>query len=349
MAESRTYIAIPPGETIKEQLEDRNMTQKEFAERMGYSQKHISQLIKGEAPLTLQTAQKLEMVLGIPAVFWTNLEAIYRDKLSKAEEENQMDADIEVVKSFPYNEISKLGWVPKTNDKAERVNNLRKFFEVTELRLLEKSQITRIACRRLKVTEKSDAALLTWAQKAKREARNKETGPINNEKLKKMLPVIRSLTLQEPCDFMPQLTTLLASCGISLIVLPHLEGSGLQGVVFKDGKKIVLGTTLRGKYADKFWFSLCHELGHVMLDHINHPENLTNEDEEAANQWAGNLLIAKEDFEIFTTKKDFSQNAIQAFSRTIGISPGIVVGRLQKEGLINYNKLNNLRVKYIFG
>lgn len=349
MTESRTYIATPPGETIKEQLEDRNMIQKEFAERMGYSPKHISKLINGEAPLTQQTAQKLEMVFGIPAVFWTNLEAIYRDKLSKAEEENQMDADTEVVKNFPYSEISRHSWVPQTNDKNERVINLRKFFEVTELRLLEKEQITKIACRRLKVTDKSDAALLTWAQKAKREARKRETSPINIVKLKTQLPTIRSMTLQEPRIFMPQLTTLLANCGIALIVLPHLEGSGLQGVVFKDGNKIVLGTTLRGKYADKFWFSLFHELGHIMLEHIKHPENLTEEDEEAANQWAADHLISQDDFQYFISKNDFSQNAIQDFAHTIGIAPGILVGRLQKEQFIKYNQLNSLKVKYVFG
>ena len=79
MVRSRSYIATPPGATIKEQLNDRGMSQKEFAARMDMSEKHISKLINGDVQLTPETAVKLEMVLGVPAKFWNNLEAIYRN------------------------------------------------------------------------------------------------------------------------------------------------------------------------------------------------------------------------------------------------------------------------------
>ena len=52
MVRSRSYIATPPGATIKEQLKDRGMSQKEFAARMDMSEKHISKLINGEVQLT---------------------------------------------------------------------------------------------------------------------------------------------------------------------------------------------------------------------------------------------------------------------------------------------------------
>ena len=77
LIKSKTTIAIPPGATIKEQLEDRELSQKEFAARMGMSEKHISNLIRGNVKLTPEVAMRLEMVLGIPARFWNNLEAIY--------------------------------------------------------------------------------------------------------------------------------------------------------------------------------------------------------------------------------------------------------------------------------
>lgn len=83
MAKSRTTIATPPGATIKEQLIDRGMKQKEFSSRMEMSEKHISNLINGEVHLTPDVAMRLEMVLGLPARFWLNLEAIYREKLLK--------------------------------------------------------------------------------------------------------------------------------------------------------------------------------------------------------------------------------------------------------------------------
>lgn len=96
MVKSRTYIATPPGATIKEQLMDKGMSQKEFAARMNLSEKHISKLIHGEVALTPQVAIKLEMVLGVPAKFWNNLEEIYREKIIKAEAENAMDADVTI-------------------------------------------------------------------------------------------------------------------------------------------------------------------------------------------------------------------------------------------------------------
>ena len=119
MMRSKTYIATPPGETIKEQLIDREMTQKEFAARMDMSEKHISRLINGEVILTPETAVKLEMVLGIPAEFWSNLEAIYREKLVKVKTENALEEDAIIAKRFPYNEMAKYGWVPETKNITE--------------------------------------------------------------------------------------------------------------------------------------------------------------------------------------------------------------------------------------
>ena len=91
MTRSRNFIATPPGATIKEQLENRSMSQKEFASRMGMSEKHVSHLVNGKVQLTPDAANRLEMVLGLPANFWNHLEAIYRDKLAKVEVENSMD------------------------------------------------------------------------------------------------------------------------------------------------------------------------------------------------------------------------------------------------------------------
>ena len=91
MVKSRSFIATPPGATIKEQLLDRGLNHKEFAVRMGMSEKHISKLINGEVQLTPDVAVRLEMVLGIPAKFWNRLEATYREKLVKSNAENDLN------------------------------------------------------------------------------------------------------------------------------------------------------------------------------------------------------------------------------------------------------------------
>lgn len=90
MLESKSYIAIPPGVTIQEQLDDRGMTQKEFAKRIDISEEYISKLIDGEVHLTPEMAEKLELVLGVPASFWNKLEAIYQEKLAKIRNEFRM-------------------------------------------------------------------------------------------------------------------------------------------------------------------------------------------------------------------------------------------------------------------
>lgn len=86
---SENYVAIPPGTTIEEQIEDCNMTKQEFAKKMGMSECFIDDLIDGNVLLTNEIAAKLEKVLGVDAYFWKNLEAGYREDLVKVNRENK--------------------------------------------------------------------------------------------------------------------------------------------------------------------------------------------------------------------------------------------------------------------
>lgn len=346
MARSKTFVATPPGATIKEQLADRSMSQKEFAARMNMSEKHISKLINGDVQLTHDVAMRLEMVLGLPAQFWIKLEGIYREKLLKVQQENQMDADIEIARKIPYNEMAKNGWVAATRNPIDRVSSLRKFFEVVQLVLLDNPNLNAIACRRLGETAKSDYALMAWAQRAKVEAREASVAPINIEKLKKRIPDIRAMTTKNPAVFCEQLRALLAECGIALVFLPHIGGSFLHGATFVDGAKIVVGMTVRGKYADRFWFSLFHELGHIILGHIGQPNGTTDDDETNADEFARNTLIPKEMYEAFAITNRIDEKSIEQFAKTVSIDRGIVVGRLQKEGKLKFNQFAHLKTKY---
>ena len=112
------------------------------------------------------------------------------------------------------------------------------------------------------------------------------------------------------------------------------------------GNKIVVGLTARGKDADKFWFSLFHELAHIVLGHVGQPNGTTDEDEKAADKWAGDALIVADDFERFRREGDFSEKNVIRFAKEQGIAPGIVVGRMQMEGMIKYSVLNDLKEKY---
>ncbi len=347
MVRSRNVIATPPGATIREQLTDRGMSQKEFAARMNMSEKHISRLVNGEVQLTPDVAVRLETVLGIPAGFWSNLEAIYREKLARVESERSMEQDEKLAKLLPYSEMAKLEWVPYTRDEKERVRILRKYFEVVQLLRLGDHQVTKIACRRLAVTEKSDLALIAWAQEAKIRARETVTSPVDLKKLRQHLPEIRSMTRTDPDVFCPVLRDLLSECGVALVFLPHLKGSFLHGAAFADGDRIVLGLTARGTDADRFWFSLFHELGHIFLGHIWQADGTTEADEAEADEWSRDHLISREAFDSFKMCRAFSREAVCRFAEENGIAPGIVVGRLQKEGEIKHSMLNDLKDHYV--
>lgn len=347
MTRSRSYIAIPPGATIREQLEDRGMSQKEFASRIGMSEKHVSRLINGEVQLTADVAYRLETVLGLPAGFWNNLEAVYREKLIKAEAENALDTDKELARKFPYAEMAKNNWLPATRKADEKVLYLRKFFEVVYLKKLENdSLLPAIACRRQSITEKADFALIAWAQKAKIDARSIPTSPIDLKGLSARVPEIRAMTTKDPDEFCPRMVELLADCGIALVFLPHIGGSFLHGATFYDANKIVIGLTVRGKDADRFWFSLFHEFGHVLLGHLNQKAGTSEGDERAADIFSRNILIAPDAFQQFVGMRHFTKESIISFASTIGISPGIVVGRLQNEGYIDFKWHNDLKTKY---
>lgn len=346
MVRSQTYIATPPGVTIKEQLNDRGMSQKEFAIRMDMSEKHISKLINGDVQLTPSVALKLEMVLGIPSNFWLSLEAVYREKLVKANEENHMNEDKEIAKEIPYNQMVKYGWISETRNPAERVLYLRKFFEVSQLSLLSNNRINNIACRRLANGEKQDYALMVMAQQAKIEARSIMTKPININGLKKALPEIRKMTMTSPQEFCPKLSNMLSDFGIVIIFLPHINGSFLHGATFYDGKKIVIGITVRGKDADKFWFSLFHEFAHIIFGHIGQTNGTSDDDERAADEFAKNILIPPDEYNTFVENGYYTNHTLLTYSRKIGIDVGILVGRLQKERVIPYSHFNALKTKY---
>lgn len=289
--ESRVTIAVPPGETIKEILEHRGIKQKEFALRMDMSEKHISRLINGEVLLTQETASKLEIVLGMKAKFWLELEAIYRQDLLKIQAENALDEDIEFSMQFPYAEMAENNWVPKTTNAIERVNNLCRFFEVLHLPLLQKMPLwPTIACRRLAISENADIATIVWAQKARIEARKVQTAEINIKTLKKRLVDIQNIL--EKNDWLELLQNELQKYGLVLLLLPLVGDSYIQGVSFVDGPRIViaLNDSLEDEVMKK---AFAHELAHVILGHVNLKNGTEFEHEEAADRWAKEWLEGK--------------------------------------------------------
>ena len=121
-----------------------------------------------------------------------------------------------------------------------------------------------------------------------------------------------------------------AGCGAALLFLPSLNGSFLQGASFIDGNRIVVGLSARGKDADKIWFSLFHEPGHIVQVHADQPDRTSSKDEKAADQWAGEEMIPWEDFESF-------RRGIFAKHTSVCRSDGNRTGNCRKQNAVRRN------------
>lgn len=100
------------------------------------ARKTINEIIKGMAPITSETAVQLEDVLGAPARFWINLEANYQEALARIKNEDKINNEIAIAKEIPYAEMARLGWVSKTLNEKEKLENCKKYFAVSSLSLI---------------------------------------------------------------------------------------------------------------------------------------------------------------------------------------------------------------------
>ena len=122
--------AVAPGETLLETIEHLGMTQKELAVRTGLTPQTIVRITKGEQPITYVTANLLELSTGVPARFWNNLEAQYRERRAKLEERERMKADLNWLKTMPVKALQDRGLVGKHADKVQVLRDVLAFYGV---------------------------------------------------------------------------------------------------------------------------------------------------------------------------------------------------------------------------
>jgi addiction module HigA family antidote len=353
MTEERIWpdIAIPPGETLAETLEARGITQAELARRAGRPVQAISEIIQGKKEITPETALALERVLGIPAHVWTRLEADYRTVKARRADRERLKAEIPLAKQCPYKEMVKYKWVPTVDDLIDRVQALLRFFGVASLRQAPDLDAA-VAWRRSKAVTVSSCALAAWLRQGEIQAQQIETGPFSAPGLMEVLPTIRSFSCEEPKVFLPKLEKMLAQRGVALVLVPELPKTGAHGATRWLGGKAVVQLSIRLRWADIFWFTIFHELGHILRHgrkeiFIESDKKEENEREREADAFAARHLIPELAYRTFVNDKaTFSIEAIRAFADEIRIHPGIVVGRLQHDKKIPHSHLNGLRVQY---
>jgi HTH-type transcriptional regulator/antitoxin HigA len=344
-------IAIPPGELLAETLETLGLSQAELARRAGRPAQAINEIIRGTKEITPETALQFERVLGVPAHIWTRLEADYRHNKARLEDQARLKHELPLVSRYPYPALAAHGWVRKTRDALERLEELLRFFGVVSLKQVP--TIEAAAFRRSRKVNASPEALAAWLRQGEREGQALTVAKFSAPKVRATLPELRSLTRRPREEFEPRARELLADAGVALVLLPHPPGTGAQGATrwLNQDKALVL-MSIRYRWADVFWFSLFHEIGHLLL-HDRGAVFIEDKDEEEqqleqeANRFAADELIPPASFQAFTERSDRrTQAAVVAFAQEIGVDPSIVVGRLHHEGHLPHSHLNNLRSRF---
>ncbi len=342
-------LPIPPGEYLAEVLEEKGFSQKELADRMGRPAQAICEIIKGEKAITPETALQLERTLGVPAYLWTSLENDYRIIKARQAENAALEKEIPLLKDVPYSDLAGRGHVKKTPDRRHQVRESQAFYGVASLANLDRVAAYGAAFRHAKARQASSLALAAWIRCAEVEAAKHKTPLFRKAALKARLEEIRRLTLIPLEDSIERLQAALFESGISFILLPHFAKTHAHGaVLWLDPKHPVLVLSIRGKWADLFWFSLFHELGHILLhgnkDIIDEESGEADDKELEADRFASDRLIPVVPYGRFLAREKLDRDAISSFAAQFGIHPGIVVGHLQHDRKIPLKTLlNDLR------
>lgn len=343
-------LIIHPGETLAEVLESRDMTQKELAQRCVVSEKHISNIINGENDISSSLAKKLEYALGIDAIFWSNLQTLYdQEMLDYTELHNITNEEISIISRLKsvIEFAQKKSYLPIIHSKEHTVIELRKLLGVNNL--TEIPNMTYDAAYRAQLSVKIDPfVLFAWqALCVKMTEDIKIVDKLDTGKLEQEVASIKSLMFWPTKYIEEKLRETFASCGIAFAIAPYFKGAPVQGFIKKNRVtgKTILCMTKRRRRKDIFWFTLFHEIWHILKNDARvfiDFEHVTDESERRADMFSRNTLLSEHGYKAFLEANDFSKKAILKFASNEKVKPFIVVGRLCKEKHIPYSMHNSL-------
>jgi len=350
--EYKPDFVTPPGETLKETLESIGMSQRDLARRTGRPVKTINEIVKGKAAITAETALQLERVLGISASFWVNREQHYREYLARQAEQEALRKGKNWLKGMPLKEMAEYGWIRRFSDPIEQMQELLGFFGVRSPReYMDLWKNLQVSFRMSPSFQVDRDALAAWLRKGVIEAQKIECDAYDAAEFAKILQRIRPLTLEPPEIFQPELIRLCASCGVAVVFVRELPKTRTSGATrWLTPEKALIQLSLRYKSDDMLWFTFFHEAGHILLHGKRlvflHDDKYEGAKEKEANRFAENILIPAEKLGPFMLSRQRSRAAVERFAEEIGISPGIVVGRLQHLNYLPKSHLNGLKRRY---
>jgi len=344
---------VPPGQTLLDWLERVDMTQAEFARRTRLTPKHINQVVKGTVGISPDVALAFERVSAIPARYWTQLDANFQSARHKAQEAIELEAHLHLVDLFPLRALEKLGILDKSRTKLAQLRTLLNFFAVADPTALRDVWMQPTLYRLSPSFDANQGALATWLRLAELEATDIGTAKFDEARCRAALADMRSLSTLRGIEWLKPLCDLAASVGIALVVLKELPGCRVNGATrWLSPDKAMIVLSLRHRRNDIFWFTLFHEMCHV----LRHGKKTTfidvkgsgiaEELEAEADAFASKTLIAPASAARLVELTTIAQ--VKAFAEEHGVAPGIVVGRMQHEGLIPHSQWAGLIERYRF-
>ncbi len=358
--------AVPPGWVLREELEVMGLSQAEFAQQCDISAELIGDIFIGKAPIEYQTAVKFERVLGGGTEIWLNMEATYRDKLAEFCDNAELG---QWARQFPVKELIKRGAVSKRSLDSERMARMMSFYNFWSLEEWEDRYGPEIVTYRNSPDfESNRQAVAVWLRLGEIQAEGTECPKYVKSKFRKSLNSIRELTVsrQSLTKLWEEAQGLCRESGVALLALEPLPGAAAGGAAWWlppdkymgiPAKPVIL-LNARHKTDDSLWHSLFHAAAHILLhgkkrvfvDAIPggaaRDQSGQCEPETQADQWAQDFLIPRAEWDKFVGAFSGGTAEVRQFAEEQGIAPGIVVGRLQLEGLLPWSsRLNSLKRK----
>ena len=348
MYEEKEYkIELPdPIDAIKFRMEQANLKQNDLSPFIG-SKSKVSEVLNRKRSLSLAMIRSLKEGLDIPA-------EVLIQKIN-----NKIPTQKYSIQNYPFNEMFKRGYfdnftgtLSKAKDYAEEV--LTDLFD-NSFRETPKAAYFR------KANKASDEfAIDAWIARIQHLAAKEALPAYKKEKID--FDFLSNLSKLSVFKKGPGLAMeLLNRNGIHLIILQHLPKTYFDGaVLFSSKGNPVIGMTLRYGRVDNFWFTLLHEMSHVLL-HLNNPDDFIIDDLDAefvdareieANELGQNALIKPTVWDEHKDKLLSRKNVslIRKLSDALNISPAIIAGRVRraKKDYSIYSEIVKEDIRYIF-
>ena len=341
--------AVPPGRILTRELEARGWTESDLAAIMERPPQAISEIVQGKKRVTPETAHELAQAFGTSPEFWMNLEANYRLYLAQKKViQKPIARKSHLYALAPIRELMRRGWIKAVNQIEVLEQEMRRFLGVSSV-----DETPRLAVS-LRVSKERGPEIngqVAWLKRAEHLARAQKASAFSLDRLRDALPKL--LECAKDVDQISRVPSTLLALGVHFLVVPTLPKTFVDGAMFYLENRPVVALSLRYDRIDAFWFTLMHELAHILAGHKGtHVDNdiysaAVSEGESKADEQALQWLVNRHALASFVrhTKPYFSRTAIERFAFDQGRHPGIVLGQLQHDGTVKYSNLRDLLVK----